>query len=76
VVKPAVATNVGATQAKPVAATKAANKRTYTVAKGDSLWRIAEKIYGNGSDFKKIARANNISDPDHIRPGQELVIPE
>jgi nucleoid-associated protein YgaU len=76
VVKPASSTNVGATQAKPVAATKAANKRTYTVAKGDSLWRIAEKIYGNGSDFKKIARANSISDPDHIRPGQELVIPE
>jgi nucleoid-associated protein YgaU len=58
------------------AATKTANKRTYTVAKGDSLWRIAEKFYGSGSDFKKIAKANNISDPDHIRPGQELVIPE
>jgi LysM repeat protein len=82
VAKPAVATNATAPAvAMPVAkaatpAAKAANKRTYTVAKGDSLWRIAEKMYGNGSDFKKIAKANNISNPDLIRPGQELVIPE
>jgi nucleoid-associated protein YgaU len=57
-------------------AAKSANRRTYTVAKGDSLWRIAEKFYGRGTDFAKIARANSISDPDHIRPGQQLVIPE
>jgi hypothetical protein len=60
---------------KPSAA-KSGNRRTYTVAKGDSLWRIAEKFYGSGSDFSRIAKANSISDPDHIRPGQQLVIPE
>ena len=58
------------------AAAKAANRRTYTVAKGDSLWRIAEKFYGKGSDVSKIANANHIDDPDLLRPGQQLVIPE
>ncbi len=61
--------------AKPTTA-KASNRRTYTVVKGDSLWRIAEKMYGKGAEFKKIAQANNIANPDLIRPGQELVIPE
>ncbi len=74
--KPAAPTNAAGAMTKVAAASKAANKRTYTVAKGDSLWRIAEKFYGNGSDFSKIAKANSISDPDHIRPGQQLVIPE
>jgi nucleoid-associated protein YgaU len=55
---------------------RASGRRTYNVAKGDSLWRIAEKFYGRGTDFARIAQANNISDPDHIRPGQQLVIPE
>ncbi len=55
---------------------KPRDRRVYTVAKGDSLWRIAEKLYGQGTDFVKIVSANNITDPDHIRPGQQLVIPE
>ncbi|HEY2792141.1 MAG TPA: LysM peptidoglycan-binding domain-containing protein [Micromonosporaceae bacterium] len=75
VAKPAVAANAGA-PAKTAAASKKANARTYTVAKGDSLWKIAEKIYGSGTDYKKIAKANHISNPDHIQPGQKLVIPD
>jgi nucleoid-associated protein YgaU len=76
VIKPAVAANAGTTAAATKATAKAANSRSYTVVKGDSLWKIAEKIYGKGTDFKKIAKANHISNPDHIRPGQQLVIPE
>jgi nucleoid-associated protein YgaU len=51
----------------------------YTVVKGDSLSKIAKKHYGNGNQWKKIYTANRevIGDnPDLIKPGQVLIIPE
>lgn len=52
--------------------------RTYTVVSGDTLWQIAERMYGNGSQYTKIFEANRgvLEHPDRILPGQELVIPE
>ncbi|MCW2308709.1 peptidoglycan-binding protein LysM [Rhodobium gokarnense] len=49
----------------------------HTVAKGDTLWAIAEKHYGNGSKYTAIFEANRpmLSDPDKIYPGQVLRIP-
>ena len=52
--------------------------KTYTVVKGDYLWRIAKKIYGNGALYKKIYNANKEvigGNPNKIRPGQVLIIP-
>ena len=38
---------------------KDANKqKTHTVKKGESLWSIAQKYYGKGSDYTKIKNAN------------------
>jgi nucleoid-associated protein YgaU len=53
------------------------NSGTYTVVKGDSLWAIAKKFYGDGSKYTKIASANKdkIKNPSLIYPGQKLVIP-
>lgn len=50
---------------------------TYKVKKGDCLWKIAKKYYGNGGTRKKIFAANKgkISNPNLIYPGQEFVIP-
>jgi len=55
-----------------------AGRRTYTVAAGDSLSKIAKNFYGNASQYMKIFEANKdkLSDPDKIKPGQELVIPD
>lgn len=52
--------------------------RTYTVQPGDTLSKIAREMYGNASEYNKIFNANRdqLSDPDRIKPGQKLVIPE
>jgi len=51
--------------------------RTYTVVGGDSLSKIAKKIYGDGRRWKEIFEANKdtIKNPDLIHPGQVLKIP-
>lgn len=51
--------------------------KTYTVVSGDSLWAIAKRFYGNGSQYTKIADANKdkIKSPNLIYPGQVLTIP-
>jgi nucleoid-associated protein YgaU len=59
----------------PAAATAAA--QTYTVEAGDTLWKIARQLYGDGSKYLQIFEANKhlLKDPDQIFPGQELIIP-
>lgn len=49
----------------------------YIVKKGDCLWAIAKKYYGNGAEYNKIyeANKNKIKNPSLIYPGQKLVIP-
>ena len=51
----------------------------YEVKKGDSLWKIAETVYGkgNGGKYQAIFDANKpmLKDPDKIYPGQKLRIP-
>ncbi len=53
--------------------------KTYTVIKGDYLWKIAKFwwIYRDGRKWKDIYEANKdkIKNPDLIYPGQELNIP-
>lgn len=51
--------------------------RTYVVQPGDSLFRVAEKFYGDSTQWKKIRDANRSRiDPDgRIRAGQIIVVP-
>jgi nucleoid-associated protein YgaU len=48
------------------------------VVAGDNLSKIAKKIYGDGNKWRKIFDANTdvLKNPDLIRPGQVLKIPE
>ena len=47
----------------------------YTVVKGDTLWGIAKRFYGNGMKYKELAEYNHISNPNLIRVGQKIKIP-
>ena len=51
-------------------------QKTYTVAKGDTLWKIAQETMGNGALYKKIVEANGIPNENLIHPGDVLVIPD
>jgi len=53
----------------------AAAAQTYTVQRGDTLSAIARRFYGHAGEYRRIAAANNIANPDLIHPGQQLVIP-
>lgn len=55
----------------------AAGGRTYTVKAGDSLSKIAQREYGDASQWKRIHEANKdlIKNPDLIHPGQTLKLP-
>ncbi len=48
---------------------------SYTVTKGDCLWDIAVKAYGDGYRWVEIARENNLSNPNLIHPGNILTLP-
>ncbi|AUC83908.1 peptidoglycan-binding protein [Polaribacter sp. ALD11] len=49
----------------------------HTVAKGETLGKIAKQYYGKASKYTVIFEANTniLKNPDVIQPGQELVIP-
>lgn len=52
--------------------------QTYTVVKGDCLWNIAKKFYGDGGKYTVIYNANKETvggNPNLIYPGQVLTIP-
>jgi nucleoid-associated protein YgaU len=59
----------------PTGGGAAAASKTYVVQPGDTLSKIAKHFYGDANDYMKIAGANNISNPDLIKAGQELIIP-
>lgn len=49
----------------------------YEIQKGDTLWRVADIYYKDGSRYPEIFEANRevIKDPDKIYPGQMIRIP-
>jgi len=53
-------------------------EQTVTVQPGNSLWRIARRLYGEGGDYTLIFQANKdqIRDPNLIYPNQVLTLPK
>ena len=51
-----------------------AAQKTYTVKRGDSLWKIAQEQLGNGARYKEIVNANGLVN-NTIHPGDKLIMP-
>ena len=47
----------------------------YVIAEGDNLWKISEKFFDSGYNWVDIAKANNLTNPNSLEAGKELVIP-
>lgn len=45
---------------------------SYVVRRGDTLYNIAHKFYGDGSRYKELAALNQLADPNVIEPGQVI----
>lgn len=73
-VKPAAPAPVSAPEPVPEPVTE----RIHEVVPGDTLGGIAKKYYGKAGMYMKIFEANRdiLSNPDLIKPGQKLRIPE
>ena len=55
----------------------AGSSELYTVKRGDTLWSIAHKFYGKGSQWHRVYEANRdkLPEPGRLRPGMQLQIP-
>ncbi len=64
--------------ARPGEVTQTAGGREYVVVNGDSLTTISDKVYGTMHRWKQIFEANRdlLSDPDRLKVGMKLRIPE
>ena len=66
-----------ATVASPITRdAPASGAPVYRVAKGDYLGAVAERYLDEFADYRELARLNRLADPDRIRPGQLIRLPE
>lgn len=75
VAKTTVQTKGGITAVAAAIAQTPISEGKYTVVKGDSLWKIAVRAYGDGFQWEKIAKANNLVHPRLIHSSNVLIIP-
>lgn len=85
--QPATAANEGAIGGEQAAATAAADVTapalqrvdgSVIIRRGDNLWRISRRVYGQGIRYSTIylANQNQIRNPDLIWPGQVFTVPQ
>ncbi|MEI8242494.1 MAG: LysM peptidoglycan-binding domain-containing protein [bacterium] len=74
---PAITAENDPASAHPASAPISAATRTYAVQPGDSVYRIAERVYGDPEQWKRIRDANKdrLGPSNQLRAGQILVIP-
>lgn len=51
------------------------DEQPYTIQSGDNLSKISKRFYGNANKYPEVAKANNLSNPDLIKVGQQLNLP-
>lgn len=63
-------------KSRPAPADPPIKAKTYTIVKGDTLSGICRKFYGNANLYPKLAKVNNIKNPNLIYTGNTLKIPD
>jgi len=58
-----------------IAIDETVSPKTYIVKSGDTLWKIASELLGDGKRYNEIMRLNNLSSSD-LRVGQRLNLPK
>lgn len=68
---------VGHPQFQNRSKTKKSSGKLYEVEDGDNLWKIAEKLLGDGNRYSDILRLNKsqLGNKDKVRPGMRLALP-
>ena len=61
---------------KPMPQPAIPSGQSYTVKNGDTLWGIAQEVYGDGMRYKEIVALNNLVNPDMLFTGQVLKLSE
>ncbi|HVZ67749.1 MAG TPA: LysM peptidoglycan-binding domain-containing protein [Patescibacteria group bacterium] len=64
-----------AMQSAPNSAGSKITGSSYTVVRGDNLWDIAVRAYGDGYKWTEIAKANNLANPRIIHSGNKFILP-
>lgn len=59
----------------PLPEARPAASKTYVVKKGDTLWSIAARTYGDGKQYHRIVAANPGIRGEQIKVGQTLTLP-
>ncbi|MBP3710478.1 MAG: LysM peptidoglycan-binding domain-containing protein [Treponema sp.] len=60
---------------RPASSARSSSDVVYRIKWGDTLWDIADAYYKNPWRYQRIARYNNIRNPDYIISGTTIVIP-
>lgn len=66
---------VKAKPSQPTTTATPQRPKTHCVGKGENIYRIARKYYGDDSYAEKIIKANNLKDANTIVVGMELKLP-
>lgn len=62
-----------ANDTRPNTTTTTQTAKTHTVAKGDSLYKIAKKYYGKGEDYPKLVEKNKTKYPSLVKNPSYIV---
>ena len=68
--------NNGATELKEIKRQTADYSKSYTVAQGDTLSKIAGVVYGNPASWRPIGMNNGLDDSIHLMIGMQLLVPQ
>ncbi|MGK6312724.1 Ig-like domain-containing protein [Neorhizobium sp. DT-125] len=75
---PATATDAGSARTIQQAPLTQSERASVIIRRGDTLWQISRRVYGQGVRYTTIYLANEdqIRNPDIIQPGQIFGVPE